>query len=131
VTTSEDEQDVGKPLAWVGQTDLNVGGESYIFKSKLDPFFTAQLFLSQAFKRQSRKYLSGTKVKRISSSNLEKLVVCIPPLEIQRRIGETLKAMDALVNDISIGLPAEIEARRKQYEHYRNRLLSFKELDAA
>lgn len=51
----------------------------------------------------------------------------VPPLEEQRRIVEILDKFDALVNDLSSGLPAEIAARRKQYEYYRDRLLTFKE----
>lgn len=50
----------------------------------------------------------------------------IPSLEEQERIVAILDKFDALVNDISQGLPAEIEARRKQYEYYRDKLLSFK-----
>ena len=54
----------------------------------------------------------------------------IPSLDEQQRIVEILDNFDALVNDISIGLPAEIKARRQQYEYYRDQLLSFKELAA-
>ena len=51
----------------------------------------------------------------------------IPPLSEQKRIVSVLDKFDTLVSDISAGLPAEIAARRKQYEYYRNRLLAFKE----
>jgi type I restriction enzyme S subunit len=51
----------------------------------------------------------------------------LPPLDEQRRIAERLRHFDALVSDLSIGLPAELNARRKQYEHYRDRLLTFAE----
>lgn len=56
--------------------------------------------------------------------------IAIPSLEEQRRIASTLAKFDALVNDLSIGLPAEIKARQTQYEYYRDRLLSFEELAA-
>ena len=131
VTTSENHEDVGKPLAWLGSQPLNVGGESYIYQSELDPLYVAQLFMSSSFKRMSRRYISGTKVKRLSSDNLERIEIPVPPLEIQRKIGVALKDLDALLNDITIGLPAEIAARRKQYEFYRNKLLTFKEVEAA
>lgn len=52
-------------------------------------------------------------------------------METQRRIANVLDKFDTLVNDLSSGLPAEIEARRKQYEYYRDKLLTFKELEAA
>lgn len=51
----------------------------------------------------------------------------MPNLETQREIVRVLKNMDDLHSDISSGLPAEIEARKKQYEYYRDKLLSFKE----
>lgn len=54
--------------------------------------------------------------------------VPVPPLEVQQRIVDILDRFDALCNDISSGLPAEIEMRQKQYEYYRDKLLTFKEL---
>lgn len=54
--------------------------------------------------------------------------VPVPPLEVQQRIVDILDCFDALCNDISSGLPAEIEMRQKQYEYYRDKLLTFKEL---
>ena len=52
----------------------------------------------------------------------------MPPLDEQERIATILDKFDALVNDLSSGLPAEIKARRRQYEHYRDRLLTFREV---
>ena len=52
----------------------------------------------------------------------------IPPIDEQHRIVEILDRFDTLCNDISTGLPAEIEARQKQYEYYRDKLLTFKEI---
>lgn len=53
--------------------------------------------------------------------------ITIPPLKEQSRIVTILDKFDTLVNDLSSGLPAEIKARRRQYEHYRERLLAFNE----
>ena len=53
----------------------------------------------------------------------------IPSISEQERIVAILDKFDALVNDISIGLPAELQARRQQYEYYRNKLLTFKPLE--
>jgi type I restriction enzyme S subunit len=63
----------------------------------------------------------------LSVAKLNKVLIPVPPLSEQERIVSILDKFDALVNDISIGLPAEIEARRKQYEYYRDKLLTFKE----
>jgi type I restriction enzyme S subunit len=54
--------------------------------------------------------------------------IAIPPIEEQERIVGILDKFEALVNDLTQGLPAEIEARREQYEYYRNKLLTFKVL---
>ena len=59
---------------------------------------------------------------------IEKINISVPSLEQQKRIVSILERFDKLINDISEGLPAEIELRKKQYEYYRNMLLSFEEL---
>lgn len=69
----------------------------------------------------------GGTIKRLYNDNLKKVSIPIPPLSEQKRIVSILDKFDSLVNDISIGLPAELKARRKQYEYYRNKLLTFKE----
>jgi type I restriction enzyme S subunit len=56
------------------------------------------------------------------------VILPIPPIEEQERIVGILDKFEALVNDLTQGLPAEIEARREQYEYYRNKLLTFKVL---
>ncbi|MCK8115256.1 restriction endonuclease subunit S [Anaerosoma tenue] len=68
--------------------------------------------------------------KNIDIEGFKRLVIPVPPLREQRRIVAILDAFDALVNDLSIGLPAELSARRTQYEYYRDRLLTFKEAAA-
>ncbi len=70
----------------------------------------------------------GAGVPHISGEALEKIMLPVPPLQEQERIVSILDRFDTLCNDISSGLPAEIEARTRQYEHYRDKLLSFKEL---
>ena len=62
----------------------------------------------------------------LSMRALEQFVVSIPDLKEQNRIVSILDRFDALCNDLTSGLPAEIEARRKQYEYYRDKLLTFK-----
>lgn len=70
---------------------------------------------------------SGMPINQITKKMLEQIVVPLPPLEEQQRIVDILDRFDKLCNDISESLPAEIEARQKQYEYYRDRLLTFKE----
>lgn len=56
-----------------------------------------------------------------------RIKIPVPPIEEQERIVAYLDRFDAICNDLTSGLPAEIEARRKQYEYYRDKLLTFKE----
>jgi type I restriction enzyme S subunit len=60
---------------------------------------------------------------------MAKISIPIPTLAVQEHIVSILDKFDALVNDISVGLPAEIQARRKQYEYYRGKLLDFKNIN--
>ena len=64
----------------------------------------------------------------LSVARLEKVILPVPPLEVQQRIVDILDRFDTLCNDISNGLPAEIKLLKKQYEYYRDKLLTFKEL---
>lgn len=130
-TTSENVEDVCKSVVWLGEGDLAVGGETYIFKHELDPLYATYLFRSSDFQYQKLSHISGTKVKRVSGKALEKMTVSVPDREAQVRIGSFLSQLEDLLGDVSQGLPAEIQARRRQYEYYRNKLLTFKELDAA
>lgn len=63
----------------------------------------------------------------VNAKDLKRLRILVPPTPVQRRIISILDKLDALVNDLSSGIPAEKEARRKQYEYYRDKLLAFKE----
>lgn len=85
------------------------------------------VLLSPQFQNRLLKLTNGGTVKGIKGSTLHKMKIPIPPLQEQERIVKILDKFDKLINDISEGIPAEIEARRKQYEFYRNKLLSFKE----
>ena len=82
------------------------------------------------FFKQKRKLAHGTKVIEVTPDKLNDIIVPVPPLEEQERIVSILDRFDKLCNDISEGLPAEIEARQKQYEYYRDKLLMFKRVEA-
>jgi type I restriction enzyme S subunit len=69
----------------------------------------------------------GASYPAVSNRDLKKYKIHVPEISEQKRIVTILDKFDALVNDISIGLPAELSARRSQYEYYRGKLLTFKE----
>lgn len=72
----------------------------------------------------------GSTVAHLSAKQIRAIAVPLYPLEEQRRRAAILDKFDALVNDLSIGLPAELAARRKQFEYYRDKLLTFEEAPA-
>ena len=76
------------------------------------------------------KALGEGSQSNLNAQKVKNYPIPVPPLEKQREIVSILDKFDALVNDLNISLPAELNARRKQYEHYRDRLLTFKELAA-
>ncbi|MFZ1382127.1 MAG: restriction endonuclease subunit S, partial [Scrofimicrobium sp.] len=71
------------------------------------------------------QYASKSAQPGLAVGTLNKLEIDVPSVEDQIRVGAVLDKFDALVNDLSIGLPAELNARRKQYEYYRDKLLVF------
>jgi type I restriction enzyme S subunit len=74
-----------------------------------------------------RQYISGGAQPKLNKANMNKIPIPIPGLPEQRRIVSVLDKFEELVNDISVGLPAELKARRQQYEYYRSKLLTFQE----
>jgi len=83
-------------------------------------------FHTSMFARQKEKLAHGTKVIEVTPDTLKRIVIMLPPLEQQAQIVDQLDRFDSLVNDISTGIPAEIAGRQRQYEYYRDQLLSFK-----
>ena len=85
--------------------------------------------MSKAIKTAYLKKVTGGTVKSIPMKELRKIIIPLPSIEQQRKIAELIGQFDSLCNDIIIGLPAEIKARQKQYEYYRDKLLSFDEVN--
>ncbi|MDH3013931.1 restriction endonuclease subunit S [Gordonia alkanivorans] len=118
-TTSEDDGAVAKATAWLGDTDVVLSGDAYIYRHELDPKYVSYFFQSTSFQDQKRRFISGTKVRRVSGDSLAKIRIPVPPLEVQREIVRILDQFTQLEAE----LEAELEARRRQYEHYRQRLI--------
>jgi type I restriction enzyme S subunit len=118
-TTSEDDEAVAKATAWLGGTDVVLSSDAYIYRHSLDPRYASYFFQSEHFQDQKRRHISGTKVRRISGTSLAKILIPVPPLEVQRAIVEVLDTFSKLEAE----LEAELEARKQQYEHYRAELV--------
>ena len=96
-------------------------------KNKIDSAYLKYIIESGIGKKELNKRILFTAVPiKINKGDIDKLEIPLPPLEVQKRIVEVLDNFEKICNDLNIGLPAEIEARQKQYEFYRNFLLTFK-----
>jgi type I restriction enzyme S subunit len=120
-------EDVGKPVAWIGDEDVAIHDHCYAFRHAMNPKFVSYCMQTNSFRAEKAKYVARTKVNTLMMKGFAKIRIPTPPIKEQARIVAILDKFDALTNYLSEGIPAEIAARRKQYEHYRDRLLTFQE----
>lgn len=128
--TSENIEDVCKCVVWLGEEKVAISGHTAIIKHNQNAKFLAYYFHTAMFFKDKKKLAHGTKVIEVTPSKLGDIIVPLPSLSEQQRIVDILDRFDTLCNDISKGLPAEIAERQKQYEYYRNKLLTFKNINA-
>ena len=88
-------------------------------------------YLYYCYQLQPWAVSTGGTIARLYNDNISKAQICVPSLEEQERIIEILNRFDALCNDLTSGIPSEIEARHKQYEYYRDKLLAFSPADGS
>ena len=129
-SVGETVEDVGKAVAWLGDEDVAIHDDCFSYRHSMNPKYVSYYFQTARFHSEKNKYVARAKVKRLSGASLGKLTIPVPSDAEQARIVAILDDFDALVNDLSIGLPAELAGRRKQYEYYRDRLLTFEEAAA-
>ena len=124
--TSENLEDVCKAVAWVGESDIVTGGHATVIKApEQNAKFISYYMATGQFNKDKRRHAFGTKVIDVAPKNLAKIEFPLPPLEEQQRIVDILDRFDSLTTSLSEGLPAELAARRSQYEYYRDQLLTF------
>ncbi len=124
-TTSENIEDVCKPLVWLGDNEVCVSGETYIFRHNQNAKYIAYYLQMPIFFDYKKLNRTGTKVTRVHGDKLAKFRIPIPSLKEQEKIVSILDKFDTLTNSISEGLPKEIKLRQQQYEYYRDLLLTF------
>ena len=129
--SSETAEDAGMSSAVTTEFEGSVYLNSFSFgvrfyeDIKLIPEFSKYLFRSHFMRSGIAKTASGVTRFNISKARFKKILIPIPPREIQSEIVAILDKFDALTNSITEGLPREIEQRQKQYDYYREMLLSF------
>ena len=118
---------------WLADRNGGTNGDVLTIRlidTELSPKFLYHVLASDAFFFYHNQYAKGAKMPRGDKDMVMKYLIPIPPIELQEKIAAILDRFETLVNDISKGLPAEIEAQKTRYEYYRNKLLTFKPLPA-
>ena len=128
--TSEDIPLVGNSVAYLGNERIMVGGDIVVMKHNQDPKYMAYALSTSDAIKQKGKGKVKSKVVHTNVPSLQEIVIPIPSMTEQKRIASILDRFDTLTNDLTQGLPAEIEKRRQQYEYYRDKLLTFKRKEA-
>lgn len=129
--SSETPDECGMSSVLTTPTDEKLYLNSFCFgwrmfdKSIYLPDFLKHLFRCTDLRKQIGKTASGVTRFNVSKAKMAKVTIPLPPLSEQERIVSILDRFDKLCHDIREGLPAEIDLRQKQYEHYRDRLLTF------
>lgn len=116
----------------IGRTVVYDGKPAYFQDSNIvwianDETRVLNRFLAYCYEKKPWNISSGGTIARLYNENIQKAVIPAPSLERQMQIVSQLEKMEDLCNSITVGLPAEITARQKQYEYYRDKLLTFKE----
>ena len=116
----------------IGRTVVFNGEPAYFQDSNIvwlnhDESIVTNAYLRLVYATNPWKVAEGGTISRLYNDNILNTAIWVPALKKQDEIVSVLDRFDALCNDLSSGLPAEIEARTKQYEYYRDKLLSFKE----
>ena len=119
--TSENVEDICKSVAWLGDEDIAVSNHALIIKHKQNPKFLSFSTQTNSFLNQKRKVVVGVKVSGIKPDHLAQIRIFLPSLEEQQRIVTILDTFEASIQN----LEAQLEQRQKQYEYYRNKLLTF------
>ena len=99
------------------------------YEKHLNSDFLYHYLSSRIVQNYWKTKINSSSVSNLNADIIKALEIPIPSLEKQQEIVAILDKFDALVNDISIGLPAELQARRQQYEYYRQKLLTFTPLE--
>jgi type I restriction enzyme S subunit len=125
VAAGETIEDIGLGTAWLGDEGVVIHDACFSYRSTLNPKFVAYFTRTKQFHDQIKKHISSGKISAINARGLEKVLIPVPSPEEQERIVNILDKFDILTSSISEGLPKEIELRKKQYEYYRDLLLTF------
>ncbi|MFG1672906.1 restriction endonuclease subunit S [Micromonospora sp. NPDC049282] len=124
-------EDVGKAVAWLGEEQVAIHDDSFLFRSELNPTYVAYYFQTSAFHAEKEQHVARAKVKRLSSSGLSRVTIPVPPAEVQSEIVRILNKMTELRTELRSELRAELLGRTRQHQYYRDRVFTLTEGEGA
>jgi type I restriction enzyme S subunit len=125
VGAGENNIDIGVGVAYLGDEAVAVHDACYIFHHNEDPVYISYCLRTQEYHRNLKKYVSEGKICSISAASVGRMKIPVPPLPVQREIVRILDGYTERVAQLTEELAAELTARQKQYEYYRDQLLNF------
>ena len=123
--TGESVEDIAKSVAYIGNDKCLAGGDIVVLKHEQEPRYLAHVLATYEARKQKSKGKIKSKVVHSSVPAIKEIEIPLPPLDIQKRYADVLDNFEIICNDLNIGLPKEIELRKKQYEFYRDCLLTY------
>ena len=121
VAAGENDLDIGVGVAWLGKEPVVVHDACFIFEHKMNPKYLSHFMRSRNYHQQIRMGVVDGKICSISAKELGRALIAVPPLSEQQRIVSILDTFEASIRN----LEEQLAQRQKQYEYYRNKLLTF------
>jgi type I restriction enzyme S subunit len=121
VAAGENDLDIGVGVAWLGKEPVVVHDACFIYEHKMVPKYVSHFMRSRNYHQQIRMGVVDGKICSISAKELGRALIAVPSLQEQQRIVSILDTFEAAIQN----LEAQLEQREKQYEYYRNKLLTF------
>lgn len=127
--TGESVEDIAKSIAYLGHDKCLAGGDIVVMKHKQNPRYLTHVLSTGMARAQKSKGKVKNKVVHSSVPSIEQIEIPLPSLDDQQKYADILDDFYLALNKLQSELPSEIESRQKQYEFYRDKLLTFKELN--
>lgn len=127
--TGESVEDIAKSIAYLGHDKCLAGGDIVVMKHNQNPRYLTHVLSTGMARAQKSKGKVKNKVVHSSVPSIEQIEIPLPSLDDQQKYADILDDFYLALNKLQSELPAEIESRQKQYEYYRDKLLTFKELN--
>lgn len=125
--TGESVEDIAKSIAYLGHDKCLAGGDIVVMKHNQNPRYLTHVLSTGMARAQKSKGKVKNKVVHSSVPSIEQIEIPLPSLDDQQKYADILDDFYLVLNKLQSELPAEIESRQKQYEYYRDKLLTFKE----